>query len=288
MFKVGCYITGSKGLAVLETLIEFKEVQISFVVLEKNIGVKGNCFERSKALCNKHELNILSRNQKTPSVNLKFTAGWKWILEDLDQLVVLHDSILPKLKGFAPLVTALINGDNNIGSTAFWASEDYDSGNILYQTTHNIITPIRISDATKLIEADYRKLVTAVLNDLTRNELSKGTQQDNSKSTYSMWRDQEDYHINWNQSVEEIRRFIYAVGHPFEGAFSLISGDKVRIMDCEIIPDIKIENRTIGKVFSLADNIPVIVAKDGLIKITHATDDAGKPYKFKILKTRLQ
>jgi methionyl-tRNA formyltransferase len=103
-----------------------------------------------------------------------------------------------------------------------------------------------------------------------------------------MWRDQEDYHIDWNLSAEEIKRFIYAVGHPFEGAFSIIKGEKIRIVDCELIQDLKIENRTVGKVFSLTKNQPVIVAKNGLIKITNATDDSGNPYKFDILKTRLQ
>jgi methionyl-tRNA formyltransferase len=287
MFKVGCYITGSKGLAVLETLINYKGIQIEFVTFEKNIGVKGNSFDQIKTLCDKHNLSVLEKNKKTPNVDIKFAAGWKWILKDYDQLIIIHDSILPRLKGFTPLVTALINGDDYIGSTAFWASGEYDCGNILYQTKNKISKPVRIADAIDIVESDYVTLTKKILNDLMANRLTKGIVQDSSKSSYSMWRDQEDYRINWNLTIEEIQRFVYAVGHPFEGAFSIINGEKIRITDCEILADINIENRTNGKVFSIANNQPNIVAKNGLIKITNATDDSGEPYRFKTLKNRL-
>jgi methionyl-tRNA formyltransferase len=45
----------------------------------------------------------------------------------------MHDSLLPKYRGFAPLPNALINGEREVGVTALFASEEYDMGDIVCQ-----------------------------------------------------------------------------------------------------------------------------------------------------------
>lgn len=50
--------------------------------------------------------------------------------------------------------------------------------------------------------------------------------------------------------------------------------DKVfRILDCELFSDVKIENRTPGKLIFMDNKYPVIVCGTGLLKITEMVDN---------------
>ena len=49
---------------------------------------------------------------------------------------------MPKYRGFAPLVNSLVNGEKIIGVTALFASEEYDNGDIIMQSSVDITYPI--------------------------------------------------------------------------------------------------------------------------------------------------
>ena len=46
----------------------------------------------------------------------------------------LHASLLPKYRGYLPLVSQLINGEKTIGVTSFIANEGIDEGNIIFKS----------------------------------------------------------------------------------------------------------------------------------------------------------
>ena len=48
----------------------------------------------------------------------------------------------------------------------------------------------------------------------------------------------------------KILRHIHAVGYPYRGALTTLEKKNVRILDAEIVPDVRIINRDIGKVIS--------------------------------------
>ena len=60
------------------------------------------------------------------------------MIRDKSKLIVFHDSVLPKLRGFNPLVTSLINGYEEIGVTVLYGTEDFDRGEIILQKKVNI------------------------------------------------------------------------------------------------------------------------------------------------------
>jgi methionyl-tRNA formyltransferase len=64
-------------------------------------------------------------------------------------LVVFHDSLLPRYRGFLPTVTSLIAGDDLIGVTAFQPAEGLDTGPILAQAEFRIQMPARIDEVLK-------------------------------------------------------------------------------------------------------------------------------------------
>ncbi len=83
-----------------------------------------------------------------------------------------------------------------------------------------------------------------------------------------------DYHIDWNDSSENIVRFINATGYPYAGAFSWIDDCKVNILDGIVINDIKLEQRHVGKVMFVDGYSPIVIAAIGLadfVSSEHAT-----------------
>jgi methionyl-tRNA formyltransferase len=99
-----------------------------------------------------------------------------------------------------------------------------------------------------------------------------GRQQDETQVTYSLWRDDEDYRIRWQNDAASIKRFIDSLGDPYQGAASLMNGRQVRIYDAEVEPDVCVEDRHVGKVLFMRKGFPVIVCGSGLLKITALFD----------------
>ena len=102
--------------------------------------------------------------------------------------------------------------------------------------------------------------------------------QDEVLASYSLWRDEYDYFIDWSMSAEEIRRFVDAVGSPYLGATAFLKGEIVRILNVEQVKDVFVENRTncVGKIIFIRDSCPVIVCGSGLLKITDLRQSNGK------------
>jgi methionyl-tRNA formyltransferase len=191
-------------------------------------------------------------------------------------LIVLHDSLLPRHRGFNPLVTALIEGDAEIGATALYATADYDRGDIIAQSASPIVHPMRIADAISVVCGNYHELAVRVGSYLDRGEVPPAQAQDEGAASYSLWRDDEDYVIDWFLDAARIERTVYALGPPYKGAASRIAGRLVRIREASALADVSVANRAPGKVIFLDRDRPVVVCGRGLLRIDELVDaDSG-------------
>ena len=86
-----------------------------------------------------------------PAADFSIAVAWKWLIKQKDILIVLHDSLLPKYRGYLPLVSQLINGEKEIGVTSFFANDKYDEGDIIYSSKIDIKYPITIEQAINQI-----------------------------------------------------------------------------------------------------------------------------------------
>src|SRR5262249_2153804 len=65
--------------------------------------------------------------------------GWRYLIPDAairhlgGEVIIAHDSLLPRLRGFAPLPTALIIGEKETGVTFLRVGKGVDDGDILWQ-----------------------------------------------------------------------------------------------------------------------------------------------------------
>ncbi|MEW9799422.1 methionyl-tRNA formyltransferase [Alteromonas sp. CYL-A6] len=282
-FAANFFLMNSKGLHALNAFIEvFGESSVSSVVSSKDLKLKSDSFEEIKSLCKKKSISFHERGDRSikeldESDTVTFAIGWRWLIPNCNKLIVFHDSLLPKYRGFAPLVNCLVNGETEVGVTALYASEDYDAGEIIAQKSLKISYPLKIAHAIELIEPLYSELVIEIFQKIISGSHLSSKRQCTSAVTYSPWLDEDDYFIDWRWSSEKIIRFIDAVGFPYDGAKSIVDDLIVNIYDAELVKDVVVEDRKrhIGKVIFFKD-APVVVCGDGLVKLNRVCSDSGQ------------
>lgn len=283
MLRVNLFLVGYKGFDALKHILSHVDLKfINSVVIGQDQGVSNDFSSELIDLCSTFNLAYQIRDQEYQanltgqSDVIALCIGWKWILPVDQMIIVLHDSLLPRYRGFAPLVSQLIAGETCIGVTAIQATENYDCGPIICTHSIPIAYPIKISVAIKQITACYRACVDTVFAYIESSTDFPLEVQDESLATYSLWRDHSDYFVNWSSNSSFIKRFVDAVGDPYDGAMALLNGQQIKIHDVEIVSDVIIANRVPGKVIFMREGCPVVVCGTGLVKIIQASTLDGK------------
>ncbi len=146
----------------------------------------------------------------------------------------MHSSLLPKYRGGAPLVWAIINGEKETGLTFFYLDDGVDDGDIIAQKKISIKPNDTIQELINKTAAASLSIIEEFLP-----RISDGTapriKQDHSKATVVPQRKPEDGLINWDWNTKRIKDFIRAQTKPYPGAYTVIKGKKITIWDAEIV-----------------------------------------------------
>lgn len=275
---INLFVLGKKGLDAIAGIHADLHPQINAVIIGKDSAVQNDYSSEIQTWAEQHQIQFYFRTEVAPlalqPAKLNVAIGWRWLISLEIPLIVFHDSILPKYRGFNPLVSALINGDSQIGVTALVGTDEFDQGDIVGQRIIPVQYPIKIEQAIDLISNEYALLLNEVLQQFIQNKLTR-TPQDESQATFSLWRDADDYRIDWQQDSAIIKRTIDALGFPYQGASTLMDDVLVRIFDAQIVPDVPIVNRTAGKVLFKHDDGYVIVCGSGLLKVKAFYNEQG-------------
>lgn len=269
---IALFILGEKGFEVLKTSIDYNVKMIHYVVIGKDRNVQNDFALESEELVKSKNIKysfIKPIKNALESTKYVFAIGWRNLIHinRNQQLIVFHDSLLPKYRGFNPLVTALINGDQEIGVTALFGVEEYDRGPIIGQRKTSVKYPLKIQEAISTISRLYSELMLDVLIKIKDDALHEGEIQNEKLATYSLWRNDDDYYIDWTQSAIFIERFVNAVGYPYSGARTTCEGQMVIIDNVKAKPDVEIINRNVGKVIFKTNTTITVVCGFGLLEI---------------------
>jgi methionyl-tRNA formyltransferase len=291
--RIALLTAGPKGANFLRNFCG--NANVAFVVSYASKGLQVDAYADIQSICRAKGYRLLGRESVFPehfaTVDLVFLAGWQWLSKEVDRRsVIFHDSLLPKLRGFNPTVTALISGETTTGVTAFSPvggdASVADSGPIFGQEKISIQYPATIRAVYDQLGLAYCRLADRLLDAAVSGALSF-VDQDGAAATYSLWRDEADYQINWAMSAEQIRRFVDAVGWPYLGAKSTVQGREIRIDRVEVGRDLAFVNRCPGKIWSLSGGVPEVVCGSGIVQILAAREADGSPVKFTSLRARL-
>ncbi|MEQ9405252.1 MAG: formyltransferase family protein [Cyclobacteriaceae bacterium] len=288
MKKFTLFLLSEKGFCVLKSIIEKDAIEyIQLVIIGKDDSVENDFSSQIQELCEKNGVENRYREEKTTiESDYSIAVSWRWLIDSGESnLIVIHDSLLPKYRGFSPLVNQLINGEKKIGVTAILANNEYDRGPIIRQEAININYPIKIQAAIELIVGLYQKIVISIISDVESGSI-KSIVQDESEATYSIWRDEKDYLIDWNLPSDVLKRFVDSVGSPYKGAKTFLNGEAIKIDNVEVYDNLSMEICHTGKVLLLDKERPVVICGSGLIKITEASFEDTCLSIFPLVKFR--
>jgi len=283
------FVMTQKGFYVLQKYLEdFGTSNLDCIIIGRDNHLQNDYFNELADLCEKNNLKYFERTSKfVLKSEYAISISWRWIIDSKIKLIILHDSLLPRYRGFAPLVSSLINNEKKIGVTALFADKDYDKGDIILQEGINIKYPIKIKEAISLILPIYYNLINKVVTKIINSLPLESRTQNEKLASYSLWRDENDYNINWFENSAYIRRFIDAVGEPYSGASTSLEGEKIRIFQAHEELDVTIENRTPGKIIFLKEGEPVVVCGKGLLRIEKMINDDTRNDVIPMIKFRL-
>lgn len=277
MKAVTLFLMTKKGFSLLGDIVDTYRTLIEQVVVGADPALDCDYFDQIVSLCEAHGIPWCRRSaDHTIRSPYAMAVGWRWMIDHPeDRLIVFHDSLLPRYRGFNPLVTALINGDREVGVTALLGAQEYDAGPVLAQARVTLNYPVTISAAIDLLRTAYRECAYAVLSLLMDGKPLHGIVQDEALASYSLWRDEDDYLVPWKQSAAWLQRFVDALGSPYRGAACTVNGKPARLREVQALPDVTIANRDPGKVLRMQGNYPVVVCGEGLLEIRGLVDDHG-------------
>lgn len=302
--KVLLFIATEKGFTALKRLTRGKKSnRIGCVVTFKEIGVEKSWDIDIKDECELSNIpfyfwhdvkDILYDVLKLHNITCAVAISWRYLIPvNINTylqypLIVFHDSLLPKYRGFAPTPTAIICGETNIGVTAIFANDEIDEGDIIQQKSINIPETMYINEIIGRQAQVSAELLEEIIQKIDLGTI-EGHQQNNDAATYSIWRNPDDCHIDWNKSAKDIYNFIRAVGPPYPGAYTLYESKKIILLRSEkISTDLHFCIREPGKIWRIKNNEPEIICGSGLLRITLAIDTDGEVVKFNRLRSRLK
>ena len=146
----------------------------------------------------------------------------------------IHASLLPKYRGNAPLVWAMINGEKETGISFFYFSDGVDDGDIIGQYKFSIEEDDTINEVLQKCNEASRNILIEKMP-LIENETLVPTKQNHDEATYFPKRSPEDGLIDWSKSNKELKNFIRAQTKPYPGAFTIINEKKVIIWEADIL-----------------------------------------------------
>lgn len=219
-------------------------------------------------------------------VDLLLYAGWQRLSSGAGvPEVVLHDSLLPVLRGFNPTVTALIEGHERIGVSALLPTDEVDAGPIVGQHAVEIHHPMTIADALEAIRPCYLAAASDAIRAMAAGDLT-GAPQDDRLATYSIWRDDEDYRLDLEMDAARVVRTVLALGDPYLGATTSLEGQTLRVLRAEVVADVPFEIRQPGKIWRLDDDGPVVVCGSGMVRFAGLVDEDGNEIRPGRLRMR--
>ncbi len=139
----------------------------------------------------------------------------------------IHASLLPKLRGAAPIQWSIINGFEKTGVTSMQMDEGLDTGDMLIKDEIDIdenMTAGELHDKLSVLGAN---VLEKTINSLQNGEL-KPEKQDHSAFTYASMLSKELSPIDWTLSAKEVHNKIRGLS-PWPSANSKINGKTVKI-----------------------------------------------------------
>lgn len=200
-----------------------------------------------------------------------------------------HYAPLPRYRGRANVNWAILNGEREAAVTVHRVAPGVDEGPILFQQA----TMIRDTDTVATVYDRLNGILRRNLGDVVAGFAAgdRGQPQPETDATYGCARIPADGEIDWTWPAERIDRLVRALTPPFPGAFTHLSGRRLRVLGAAPSPDQRrfvgrVAGRVIGR--SRLEGWVDVLAGEGALRLLSVAFDGGpaRPAADVIASTR--
>jgi len=183
----------------------------------------------------------------------------------------IHASLLPALRGAAPIQAAIRDGLARTGVSIMRMVPKLDAGPVILQLSTDVIEDETYGElALRLSELGAAALIEALaLLDLKK---AREESQDESAATYASKITRDMTRIDWSRDARAVSRTIRAFD-PRPGAFASLGGQEVKLFGARLAPSG--ESAQPGQVMRVNDDGLVVACASGAIRLLQV-QPAGK------------
>ena len=187
-----------------------------------------------------------------------------------------HGSLLPALRGAAPMQRAILNGLDVTGVTTMYMAEGMDTGDMLLQRAVDILPTETCGELTERLSHVGAELLLETIHQLEAGTL-KRIPQDESQMTYDPKLTKEMGVVDWTRNAQAIVGQIHGL-NPWPGASTAWEGGRLKLLRAEATQG----SGTPGEIL-LADakNGLVVACGSGAVRVLNLQAPGGKPMSSK-------
>jgi methionyl-tRNA formyltransferase len=183
----------------------------------------------------------------------------------------IHASLLPALRGAAPIQAAIRDGHTETGVTIMRMVKALDAGPILLQ----VRTPVPADETYGELQLRLAEMgALALIEALALIDIGQATEtpQDDSRATYAGKVGREQARLDWNADAVTVSRIIRAYD-PRPGAFAQTANAEVKLFGARLAP--RTAERPAGEVLRIDDDGLTVACGTGAVQVA-AVHPAGK------------
>jgi methionyl-tRNA formyltransferase len=150
-------------------------------------------------------------------------------------MVNLHPSLLPELRGAAPVEWAILNGLEQTGVTIMRMEEGLDSGPVLLQIPHDIDPDVTGGELSEHLSEMGAQALVEALALFDTNGLEPHPQE-HARATFAPKLTRDTARIRWADPAERVARVIRALD-PKPGAWTELDGREVKLFGARVVDD---------------------------------------------------
>lgn len=217
-------------------------------------------------------LKIRDEYQKILDMNpdIIITAAYGQIIPDIVLnypkygAINVHGSLLPKLRGGAPIHHAIINGDKEIGVTIMYMDKRMDAGDIISQRAIPLTNDMNLDIAYEKLAILGRDLLIETIPSII-NGTNNRIHQNENEVTFGYNITKEEEKINFDDTSMNVYNKIRGLSS-VPGAYAIINNKRMKVYS-STISDIKSKNLP-GVIEDIRNDGIYVNTKDYIIKLT--------------------
>jgi methionyl-tRNA formyltransferase len=141
-------------------------------------------------------------------------------------MINVHASLLPKLRGAAPIPWAILNGEETTGVSIMQMEAGLDSGPVLHQIVTELAADETAAELTERLAEVGAAALVEVLTLLEAGEI-RPVPQDHTRATYAPKVTRTLSHLDWGSDGAALARAVRAFD-PEPGAWATLEGQEVK------------------------------------------------------------